>query len=306
MTSLLAAALAAGIAAAPVAAEAAPGGLAGYEGSESCGSCHAAEMASWKGTPHARTVHEATDVEKQLLARSLLCGDRDAELVLGERHSRRYLVDAEGRPGMHLLLPCRYDVGEAEWVNLHETDWQEQTFEKGCGGCHATGFSSDDFTSRELRVGCEACHGPGARHGAHDGPGGMISFAAIEPAREAGICAACHLQGGKSRATGLSYPRNVAAGEDLFADYVFDWGSLDTKPGDNGNPIDIHQKILIRDLVKGGAGSGGLRCTACHSIHGSGHEKHASLDRRDFCYLCHEKEGFSVKEYNQSCNVCEF
>jgi len=283
-------------------------GLAGYQGSDGCAACHEAEFASWVATPHARTVHEATAEEKELLGRSLLCGDHEATLVLGERHARRYLVPAEGKAGMHLLLPCRYDVDAAEWVNLHETDWRASTFERGCGGCHATGFSSDDFTSRELRVGCEACHGPGARHGDHADRGAMVSIPALTPAREAGICAACHLQGGTSRSTGLNYPRNIAAGDDPFTDYRFDWAILDEEPAEAANPIDAHQKILIRDLVKGGAAgsAAGLRCTSCHAIHGDGHTGHASLSRVEFCYLCHERNDFSLKEYSQSCHVCEF
>jgi nitrate/TMAO reductase-like tetraheme cytochrome c subunit len=279
-------------------------GLPGYQGSESCKGCHSVQYAEWKDSLHARTVHEPSASEKQLLGRSLLCGDEDAKYVLGERHARRFMVASMTDPAKHLMLPCRYDVGPAEWVSLHETDWKSSTWEAGCGACHSVGFSSDDLTLRELGVGCEACHGPGSRHEDRTGRGGMVAFGRLTSRQEIVICASCHLQGGRSKATGLNFARNYVAGDDLFADYLFDWGTLDGAAGSAGNPIDIHQKLLIRDAATRQAGE--LRCTSCHEFHRMGHAKHEKLSRQDFCHLCHEQADFKLKDYNQSCNVCEF
>lgn len=282
-------------------------GLPGYEGSDGCRECHSIEHEQWRGSTHARTVHEPSESEKQLLRRSLLCGDEDAAFILGERHARRFMIASPGEPGKHVMLPCRYDVGPAEWVGLHESDWKTLTWEKECGACHTAGFSSDDYSFRELGVGCEACHGPGSRHGEHATSGKMISFGALPAKGEVTICASCHLQGGKSRATGLNYARNYVAGDDLFDDYQFDWGKLNSTPENADNPIDIHQKLLIRDATRASADTGNqLRCTSCHEFHRMGHDKHEKLARQEFCYLCHARADFKVKEYNQSCNVCEF
>jgi predicted CXXCH cytochrome family protein len=253
-------------------------------------------------------VHEPGPAEEQLLSRALLCAGGNARYVLGEKHSRRFLVPSEKEPGRHVLLPCRYDVGPAEWVPLHASDWKDLTWERGCGACHATGFSSAEQSFHELGVGCEACHGASSRHGGFSDRGGMAHFGAMSPREEVTVCASCHLQGGRSRTTGLNYAKDYDPGDDLFSDYAFSWESLDAVAEDAANPIDIHQKLLIRDQA--GPGSEGrqgeLRCTSCHEAHGFGHARHVELPRREYCYLCHARAGFSVKEYDQSCNVCEF
>src|SRR5262245_59720009 len=63
---------------------AASGPLPGYQGSESCMRCHAAQFESWQGSSHARTVHAPSEAEKKLLGQSFLCSDSDAKYVLGE------------------------------------------------------------------------------------------------------------------------------------------------------------------------------------------------------------------------------
>lgn len=291
-------------------------GLPGHQGSDLCMGCHPVQYQQWARSLHARTVHPPSESEQRLLSRSLLCGDQDAKLVLGEKHARRFMVDSEKEPGRHVLLPCRYDVGPAAWTHLHETDWMTLTWEKGCGACHTTGFSSDDLTFREMKVGCESCHGPAVRHGApgahgsYETRGGMISFKTLQAKDEVTICASCHLQGGASRKTGLGYAYNFVPGDDLLADYAFDWGSLGKEPEKTGNPIDIHQKLVIRDLIGPREAAAGkeadLKCSSCHSFHEMRHEKHEKLAKQEFCHVCHEKADFKVKEYNQACNVCEF
>lgn len=279
-------------------------GLAGYEGSDLCVACHAAQHGEWSGSLHARTVHEPTPTEKSLLSRALLCGNEHPVLVLGERHSRRFMVPSPVEPGRHALLPCRYDTGTAEWVSLHEQDWKTLTWERSCGACHTVGFSSESLGFAEMGVGCESCHGPASRHGGYKTGGAMISFARLSAKEEVVICASCHLQGGRSRATGLNYARNYQAGDDLFADYDFDWESLDEPAPPDASPIDRHQKLLIRDAVRKDRGD--LRCSSCHEFHQMGHAIHEKLARQEFCHLCHDAGDFKLKEYDQSCNVCEF
>jgi hypothetical protein len=286
---------------------AAAAGREGFEGSASCRDCHAAQYASWEGSLHARTVHPPSDQERALLARALLCDRSEAPFVLGERHARRFLVPSEAEPGRHVLLPCRYDIGPAEWSSLHAGDWKSLTWERACGACHTTGFSSRGLGFHEMGVGCEACHGAARRHGAFADKGTMASFPQMSAREEVTVCASCHLQGGVSKSTGLSFASDYEPGMDLFSDYEFRWESLDAAAADANNPIDVHQKLLIRAQVRDGGNAGiGLRCTSCHAAHGFEHTRHALLARGEYCHVCHNPSDFSVKEYDQSCNVCEF
>ena len=308
--AILAAAVVAWILRSGGAKQAAPeavAGLPGYQGSARCMQCHLSQHREWEGSLHARTVHRPSEPESVMLRQALLCEQEQAAYVLGEKHSRRFMVPSPLEPGRHVLLPCRYDVGPAEWVSLHESDWSKLTWERECGACHSVGFSSDTFSMKEMGVGCESCHGPDSRHGTHTSAARMTVFAKLPAKDEITICASCHLQGGRSASTGLNYARNYEPGADLFADYKFDWATLDRPVTAADNPIDVHQKLLIRDTVTTGPGSRGeLRCTSCHEFHRMGHAKHEKLARQEFCHLCHEAADFKLKEYDQSCNVCEF
>lgn len=294
-------------AAGPARREQTGGGLPGFAGSEACRDCHSEAHEAWAGSGHARTVHPPTDTESRLLEGALLCGRQDARYVLGERHARRFLVPSESRPDQHVMLPCRYETGSGEWSSLHESDWQTIVWEKECGACHTTGFSSEGFTYRDLGVGCESCHGARARHGDFSTAERMVRFESLSAREEVTVCASCHLQGGTSRRSGLHFASNYEAGGDLFSDYQFDWASLDAPASDRG-PIDVHQKLLIRDHVAGGGPARWpeLRCTTCHAAHTFESSRHTAVARSDYCLTCHEAGSFRLKEYDQSCNVCEF
>ena len=101
--------------------------------------------------------------------------------------------------------------------------------------------------------------------------------------------------------TGMKLPPTYLAGGPLFDDYHFDWSELEQS--EDGKVLDLHQKFNVRNVVVNGDDS--LRCTSCHSLHALGHEKHAQLPKQDYCFLCHQAD-LSLKEYSQSCNVCEF
>ncbi len=283
-------------------------GLPGYEGSEFCRACHPHQYDQWEGTLHATTVRSPSESERQLLRGTLLCGEFEPKYVLGQRHAKRFMLESDREEGLHVLLPCRYDVAPATWTNLHESEWRGMVWERSCGACHTTGFSSEDLGYADIHVGCESCHGPASRHGTFKETAGMIAFGRTGGIDEVMICASCHLQGGRSRKSGLNFAHNYEAGDDLFADYDFDWAQLDAQGEDAENPIDVHQKIAIRDAVSpsGRMGDLELRCTSCHRSHTMEHSVHETLPRDEYCHLCHARDDFKLKVYSQACNVCEF
>ncbi len=48
--------------------------------------------------------------------------------------------------------------------------WRKKPYGKFCKGCHVTGFDPASGAVAEHRIGCEACHGPGAAHAASRAP----------------------------------------------------------------------------------------------------------------------------------------
>src|SRR5205085_4335263 len=95
--------------------------------------------------------------------------------------------------------------------------WDGKTFGARCAGCHATGTESSKQTFAAISLDCFACHGePPDKHTTE----GSLVF--LSPHRRdsaavvTSICAQCHLRTGASKSSGLPYPNNFVAGDNLF------------------------------------------------------------------------------------------
>ncbi len=278
--------------------------LAGTEvvGSARCMPCHADAHGSWNASQHAHSIRVISMDEEDLLATLVPCSDMTATHVLGERHDVRFLVerpDVAWGDGRWLALPCSWKPKEKAPDIKHLEDWRERPVESACAACHVTGFRRD-HSFVEPGVGCESCHGPGGQHVLAPSRANIVAFGGA--ARdEVTVCASCHLQDGVSRRTGLKFPDGYIPGGSLLDDFTFDWDSLAS--ADLTRALDVHQKILVRRVLLDGDDS--LRCTSCHQMHAMGHEKHRSLPVQEACSTCHQPD-MKLKEYSQSCNVCEF
>lgn len=281
---------------------------AGSVGSSRCAPCHAAVHAQWTASQHARGFRVASIEDEDRLSSIVPCSDMSVSHVLGERHHVRFLIENADTPwgqGRFLALPCGWDVHGKQLQMHHAEDWRTRPLENTCAPCHVTRQRAD-WSWDEPGVGCESCHGDGARHVEAPSKSNIVTFAGKSAAEEVTICASCHLQGGKSARTGLPFPDGFVPGGPLFDDYQFDWASLDQV--DPNEAIDVHQKLLIRSLALGPSepGASTLRCSSCHALHDMSHEKHSGLPRETFCLTCHQPESYLLKEYRQSCPVCEF
>ncbi len=270
-----------------------------WVGSPTCVACHPAEGRQWSTSWHARTLRPPAQDELDLLSGLAGCEDLPAEAVLGGRHELRWLHRRSDLPwsvGRWVALPCGLKRGSVEEATAHHpADWRERPFETTCAACHVTGWVGEGVGWAEDAVGCEACHGPGGRHVASLRGADLVQFPETD---ELTVCAACHLQGARSRRTGRSVPDGHVPGDPLFDDWVFDWTTLD----EAASPIDLHQKVVVRDRR---SGASDLVCTSCHALHDLGRSRHEALPREPLCDRCHEAD-LRLKEYEQSCGVCEF
>jgi len=271
-------------------------------GSSACQPCHFAQHAQWATSSHATTVREADADDEDRLSSFMSCSDMTVTHVLGDRHQVRYLQersDVAWGEGRFLALPCSWDVHAKSLELLHESDWRTLPWESSCAACHVTNQAADmSFT--ELGVGCEECHGPGGQHVAAPSKSNILTFRGT--ARdEVTACASCHLQDGRSKRTGRKFPDGYVPGGTLLDDFEFDWSVLDNP--DPSKAIDVHQKLLIRNVLRDGDAS--QRCTTCHSLHDLSHEKHEKAPTSALCDTCHQPD-MKLREYRQSCNTCEF
>jgi hypothetical protein len=271
-------------------------------GSAACQPCHAAQHAQWAASSHATSVRKADIDDEDRLSSFMACSDMTVTHVLGDRHQVRFLQERPDVPwgeGRFLALPCSWDVHAKSLEMLHESDWRTLPWESSCAACHVTN-QAKDMSFQELGIGCERCHGPGGAHVAAPSRSNILTFRGT--ARdEVTVCASCHLQDGHSRRTGRKFPDGYLPGGTLLDDFDFDWSVLDNP--DPAQAIDVHQKLLIRNVLRDGDAS--LRCTSCHSLHDLSHEKHHQVPKQPLCDSCHLPD-MKLREYRQSCNTCEF
>jgi predicted CXXCH cytochrome family protein len=87
---------------------------------------------------------------------------------------------------------------------------------------------------------------------------------------------------GKSKSSGLPYPNNFVAGDNLFKDFQVDFRiAADEKL----NPADSHVMDNVRDVVLYGFES--VTCLTCHDVHSGSSKKHRDLPVAENCAYCH-------------------
>ncbi len=210
--------------------------------------------------------------------------------VLGTIQIAQPLV--AGPRGRLQALPFGYDTVVREWFDLFPErpsprDWTHwtspgMTANSQCLECHVTDFrkgydpGTDAYGTRwlELGVGCEACHGPGARHVQQRDAGATDAYG--HEASSMDTCAPCH-----SRRTPIA--DGWLPGRPL-ADY-FDFELLD---GDvfheDGHVADEAYEWTSFQMTR--MATAGVRCGDCHEPHGTV----LRADGDALCLRCHARD----------------
>jgi hypothetical protein len=216
VATLAAGALALGIATGGTAQPAAATGANAFVGSEKCGTCHVAEYGTWKNSLHAKMVRPVgegilkdardnwwTDGTNPGPSKVNLTGAparlEDVVFVVGSYWKQRFLVKNPATGG-HLFLDKQWNRMTKKWENYgQKNDW-----ETNCSTCHATGFrllaydpknpQAQKWTYSEKNIGCEACHGPGAKHAASHKKADIYTFADKPKSEQTKVCGYCHIR----------------------------------------------------------------------------------------------------------------
>jgi hypothetical protein len=251
-----------------------------YVTGDECLFCHRVKVAdTWEQNPHARTVHQRDD------------GDfpPDATYILGAHAPERGLkVDGYGK----------FDL-----LSTDRKTWDRQAFALRCAGCHATAVDPQTHAFSTASLDCYACHGVAPEN--HPNNISLVWFSkthARDPKQIVSICGQCHLRAGKSRTSGLPYPDNFVAGDNLFEDFQVDYAQVDDA---NLNAADRHILRNARDVVLNG---GDVTCISCHKIHGHTSARHRLVLSGPICLDCHNAEGpkKAVKKYTVHSKICEY
>lgn len=276
---------------------------------DECLFCHRFNVGpGWSKNIHGITVRhneDAPELKALLDAQPALAGVApQVDYFLGSRHRIRFL-HKEGY-GKFALLNTQAVLGSdgkaQSWVNLEKPAWDKDRFADRCAGCHTTGVDEDrQFTGFGLD--CYVCHGSVSLEHTKDTSVIWLSKKHQNDALSVtSICAQCHLRDGHAKSTGLPYPNNFVAGDNLLQDYIADFAKADDSSLNAG---DRHVLRNVREVVMNG---GTMTCLDCHRVHEQSTRKHRFALRGPICLECHNDTGpkKAVKTYAVHSEVCEY
>jgi len=255
---------------------------------DECLFCHRNNIGQeWSKNWHNRTIH---DVEADTPGLADLPKERakEATLVLGGRRHHRFL-----KPN-----------GAYGKLDLLAGSWDKTKFADRCAGCHATAVDSKKRAFASPSLDCFVCHGDVPGEHAKDTSLVYLSRKRKDPARVVtSICAQCHVRTGKSKSTGLPYPNQFVAGDNLFRDFQVD---LSPEALSRLNPADRHVLENVRDVVV--LGKEAMTCLTCHDVHKQSTKKHHLVATGNSCLTCHNATGSKkvLKPYEVHSTTCEY
>ena len=96
------------------------------------------------------------------------------------------------------------------------------------------------------------------------------------------ICGQCHLRTGTAKSTGLPFPNNFVAGDNLFRDFQVDLSDQQIR---GLNPADAHVALNVRDVIVSNQQE--VTCLSCHDVHQPSGAKHHRVAGGGLCATCH-------------------
>lgn len=260
-----------------------------YMESGECLFCHRQPIGNtWPGNKHNRTIRDADAQEPAITALRAepaakpLAGE--VQLLMGNTRAQRFLKRSQAY-GKLDLLSASAAFGRGRRAKIEPADkphWDSETFALQCAGCHTTAVDPQTHAFAAVSLDCFTCHGDAPAEHANDAKLMPLAKARKDsPAAVTSICGSCHIRSGKSKATGLPYPTNFVAGDNLFKDFQVDFNAADDA---KLNPADRHVMDNVRDVVVYGKETS---CLSCHDVHSGSTKKHRDLPVVKNCSLCH-------------------
>lgn len=252
--------------------------LPDYMTGDQCLFCHRGVVGpTWQQEPHAWTIREVG------VPPSVPKPPADATHIIGS--------------AQHFRALKLIGYGKFAVLGSDGRTWQPDVFATRCAGCHTTGVDPKTQAFSVFAFDCYSCHGDITDdHSKKPESVFLSSKRAREPREIVAICGQCHLRGGRSQSSGLPYPNNFVAGDDLFADF-----KVDLKRADDPtlNPADRHVYTYTRNVMELGLKQ---TCMDCHRIHGDPALKHA------ICVDCEDPAdaGRGAKPARPRSDTCDY
>lgn len=239
-------------------------------------------------------------------------------VIGGKRMQDTVTVFPDGR---WQILPTYFHVtGKGAWTDYTEAKqgaltpdhpyfWTNfrRTANRECLDCHATGVdvryqpATHAWTTRMVTVGigCESCHGPGARHAETQLASDIVRPSRLDPERQRAVCGQCH--GPRDPLFPLLDGAHRFRPGDRYDDFyqALEWAQGRERSGDffaDGRPksSSFEYQALVQSRC---AMEGQATCLSCHT---APHRAH----RPDELKLTQRPHGPTVSVDQASCGTC--
>ena len=279
---------------------------------DECLFCHRMDIGpTWPKNRHFLTMRRADAKSIALAAlrkhKPMKRFAEEVDFVLGGDRQMRFLKRTKdyGRLAMLSIAwkPSR-DGRSGQLTRAGDPHWDDGAFGKSCAGCHASGVDSKSFAFTAVSLDCFTCHGDIKLEHTKNASLALLSKKANASARVViSICGQCHIRTGKSRSSGLSYPNNFVAGDNLFRDFHVDWSNQRLRSLD---PTERHILENTRDVALFGRNQ--VTCLTCHAVHTQSTAKHQQLKDQALCLNCHNAAGpkSTVKSRGRHSRLCGY
>lgn len=313
-------------------AQALPAAQLQLTGSKLCGQCHAAIYRKYSTSPMALTsgTTDTTAVPLQTFEANsgyrYSIASEGRKLVLkfskngaktAEQRQLPYFIGSGAVARSYLMAmdgflyeaPATYYSGPAKWgpspgYNRYAYPFLTRAIVPGCLQCHTTGVQPIAGTQNgyqkwpwvEGGVGCESCHGPGARHVAGGKSADIVNPAKLDAERRDSVCAQCHLSGEIRVERAGKSMKDFSAGAKL-SDYAVAFVRQSSSPA---MKVTSHVENLAQSACSQGSGDR-LWCGSCHDPHASPSPTEKVAWFRAKCQSCHEA---GVCNRGNNCVAC--
>jgi len=285
---------------------------------DECLFCHRNTIgATWQQTAHGvalRQTEDAPEFVSVLKSQPKLNAfASEIEYFMGSRHRLRFLK--KDGYGKFAILNAQAILGTdhkaSAWESAEKPVWDKEKFANRCAGCHTTGVDTATKAFSQFGLDCYTCHGSVDLNHGNDTSLILLSKRRRNDATViTSICAQCHLRESQSRSTGLPYPNNFVAGDNLFQDLTVNWAKAEDE---KLSPGDRHVWRNVRDVAMNGDET--ITCLSCHQIHPSATAaagisptlRHRRILRAPICSECHAADSFkNPKPYTVHSGLCEY
>ena len=231
-------------------------------------------------------------------------GIEDVAFTYGTKWKQRYFTQI----GQDLFpFPAQWDVQNREWRRYSPSvgaDWWAEFYPEDqmqrptgplCDGCHSVNYNLATRTPTEWNVGCESCHGPGSVHVEFPIAATIVNPDRLDQVRGDDVCIQCHSQG-QPRANPIDgeyvdWPVGYRPGDRLDAVWKLDEHHLGEETFTHWPNGAAHKnRMQGNDYVQSQMSVQGVRCSACHDVHGTDQEADLRLPGDAMCIECHNPQ----------------